>query len=433
MSARSARATSGTLIKMRRTNSFRLRPTSKQRETLFERLEASAYLFNEANYAKRQSLFKESKLPTQFDLCKGLKESKNFRKLGTGQSQELMAKVDESWRSYLALKRSGVCKKNGDPISPPRYWKNRKSNKPILKSFYCRNDCYSFSENGRTLYLPFGLSLDVAGGLKWKGKQGRLEIMFKDGRFYGRQSVEVTDQSKPHQPHGKTMSIDLGAKNLAAVFVEECRPQLFSGRSLLSDWVWHEKRIAQAKEDLARLPHKKYPRQKSHRINALYARRSKRMRQAFNSLGKKLVEEALSMGVSRIVLGDTGDQRKEESKFSAQGNQAARSFWNYGQVKQSILNHAEEAGIDCEVIDESYTSRTCPGCGDARKANRKHRGAYSCRHCGYHNNADIVGAINIWRKVSGRNPNDLRGMMTTSSREKTLPLCFKWRESKWNT
>jgi putative transposase len=406
---------------MRRTNSFRLRPTPKQRETLFERLEASAYLFNEANYAKRQCLFKDKKLPTQYELCKYLKTSKNFRTLGTAQSQELIAVVDESWRSYLALNRKGVTKKNGDPIAPPRYWKDRKSNKPIFKSFFCRNDHYSFSENGRTLYLPFGLSIDVAGSLRWKGKQGRLRIIFKDGRFYGRQSVDVTDTPKLHQPHGKTMSIDLGAKNLAAVFVEECRPQLFSGRSLLSDWVWHEKRIAQAKGDLARLPHKKY------------ARRSKRMRQAFNSLGKKLVEEASSMGVSRIVLGDTGDQRNEESKFSAQGNQAARSFWNYGQVKQSILNHAEEAGIDCEVIDESYTSRTCPNCGDARKANRKHRGYYLCKHCGYHNNADIVGAINIWRKVSGRNPNDLRGMMTTSSREKTLPLCFKWRESKWNT
>jgi putative transposase len=400
---------------------------------LFERLETSSFLFNEANYAKRQSLFNNSQLPSQFTLCKELKNGKNFRKLGTGQSQELIAKVDESWRSYLALKKSGATRKDGEPISPPRYWKNRKSKQPILKSFYCRNDCYSFSENGRTLKLPFGLRIDVAGKLKWKGKQGRLEILFKDDKFYGRQSVEVPDVPKLHQPRGKvkTMSIDLGAKNLAAVFVEECQPQLYSGRSLLSDWVWHEKRIAQARSGLPQ------GRKTSHRISSLYTRRSKRMKQAFNSLGKKIVHEASRLGVSKIVMGDTGDQRANESKFSAKGNQVARSFWNYGQVKQSILNHAEEVGIDCDVIDESYTSRTCPSCGDARKANRKYRGLYSCKYCGYQNNADVVGAINIWRKVSGRNPNNLpkgkTGIMTTSSREKTLPLCFKWRESKWNT
>jgi len=416
---------------MQRTNSFRLRPTPKQRVVLFERFEAAAFLFNEANYAKRQSLFKNNALPSQFTLCKELKNGKNFRNLGTGQSQELIAKVDESWRSYLALVRKGATKQNGDPISPPRYWKNRKTNKPLLKSFYCRNDCYSFSENGRTLHLPFGLRVDVAGGLKWKGKQGRLEIIFKDGKFYGKQSVNITDVPKLQQPHGKVMSIDLGAKNLAAVFVEECQPQLFSGRSLLSDWVWHEKTIAKARRGLPT------NRRTSHRITSLYSRRSKRMRQAFNSLGKKIVQEATRLGVSKIVMGDTGDQRAKESKFSAKGNQVARSFWNYGQVKQSILNHAEEVGIDCDVIDESYTSRTCPSCGDARKANRKFRGLYDCKYCGYQNNADIVGAINIWRKVSGRNPNDLTkrkvGLMTTSSGEKTLPLCFKWRESKWNT
>ena len=44
------------------------------------------------------------------------------------------------------------------------------------------------------------------------------------------------------------------------------------------------------------------------------------------------------------------------------------------------------------------TSITCPECGYKTKENRKTQSRFKCIRCGYENNADIVGAINILRK-----------------------------------
>ena len=41
------------------------------------------------------------------------------------------------------------------------------------------------------------------------------------------------------------------------------------------------------------------------------------------------------------------------------------------------------------------TSRTCPACGHIAKENRRKQALFLCVDCGYENNADVVGAINI--------------------------------------
>jgi putative transposase len=41
------------------------------------------------------------------------------------------------------------------------------------------------------------------------------------------------------------------------------------------------------------------------------------------------------------------------------------------------------------------TSRTCPACSHIAKENRQTQALFLCVDCGYENNADVVGAINI--------------------------------------
>ncbi|MBI2293188.1 MAG: transposase [Betaproteobacteria bacterium] len=41
------------------------------------------------------------------------------------------------------------------------------------------------------------------------------------------------------------------------------------------------------------------------------------------------------------------------------------------------------------------TSRTCPACGHVAKENRRTQAQFKCVDCGYENNADLVGAINV--------------------------------------
>ncbi len=49
-------------------------------------------------------------------------------------------------------------------------------------------------------------------------------------------------------------------------------------------------------------------------------------------------------------------------------------------------------------VDPKNTSRSCPQCNHTHKDNRKSQAVFQCVACGYKNNADIVGAINILRR-----------------------------------
>jgi len=44
-----------------------------------------------------------------------------------------------------------------------------------------RNDCYRIEEVGGKKWLIFrGLRIKITGEIKWRGKQGRLEIFYDD-------------------------------------------------------------------------------------------------------------------------------------------------------------------------------------------------------------------------------------------------------------
>ena len=46
-------------------------------------------------------------------------------------------------------------------------------------------------------------------------------------------------------------------------------------------------------------------------------------------------------------------------------------------------------------IQTGLAGRTCPACGYVSAENRQTQARFACVECGYENNADLVGAINI--------------------------------------
>lgn len=91
---------------------------------------------------------------------------------------------------------------------------------------------------------------------------------------------------------------------------------------------------------------------------------------------------------------------KQEINLGKVNNQNFVSI-PYEKFKKKLEAKCEYYGIEYKEVDESYTSQTCSRCGTVKKSNRKYRGLYVCKNCGYVVNADINGAINILGKVAG--------------------------------
>ncbi len=106
-----------------------------------------------------------------------------------------MQKNNEAWSSFFSLLR---LKKQGKlphmvKVSPPRYWKEKETKRRKL-ILVVRQDRYEVDENKHVIILKdFHLEVEFVGGLRRRGKQGRLEIIHDEttNKWYAHVPVDV--------------------------------------------------------------------------------------------------------------------------------------------------------------------------------------------------------------------------------------------------
>jgi len=54
------------------------------------------------------------------------------------------------------------------------------------------------------------------------------------------------------------------------------------------------------------------------------------------------------------------------------------------------------------AVPPHYTSQTCPCCGHVCAENRRAQAVFECVECGFEENADVVGALNVLRAGHAR-------------------------------
>jgi putative transposase len=392
------------VFEVKRTNIFVLEDCP----ALWELADGCVRLYNEINFERRHAYIYYKRFKWY---PKRLYE-KYAPLIGSATAQQIINKNNEAWRSFLALKRlekKGKLPKHITKISMPRYWK--KNGKRKLRMII-RNDCYKIDD--KYIYLPRGLKLKYKGMLKWKGKQGRLEIIYDevDEVWRGFMTVEV---EKPSLKGGnKPLYIDLGVINLATVWFEGLKqPIAFSGRKVLADWWYWTRKIAKEQSRLARVNRAKT----SRRLRRLYRIRQRRFRHAVNAMIKTIVEDAYQLGSSKIVLGKLKNMRSK-SRYNSKANVMINNFWSFDYMVRRLKEKAEEYGIEVEEKSEYKTSNKCLLCGSEDVIRRGR--LFKCLSCGLEANRDAVGVINIGRLHGG----GVNGVVAH-------PLLLRWNGMKW--
>jgi putative transposase len=74
-----------------------------------------------------------------------------------------------------------------------------------------------------------------------------------------------------------------------------------------------------------------------------------------------------------------------------------RSILDQGwfEFRRQLEYKAGWAGGEVLAVPAHHTSQTCPACGHVSRDNRLSQAQFACTDCGYENNADVVGALNI--------------------------------------
>ncbi|QDA30389.1 IS200/IS605 family element transposase accessory protein TnpB [Thermococcus indicus] len=390
---------------MKRAVTVKLQPSKEQEKALFELAHTTAVIWNKLNYQRLKQFKEFGKIDFSTTEKEAYHEFKNW--IGGSTVQQLARKNAEAWRSFFTLNRK---KKKGElpewfKPKPPKFVKEKNGRKLFVIPL--RNDQYKIKGNIielRRLGKFRKLEIQFKGRIHLKGKQGRLEITYDSVKRKWHAHISFTAEEKleggewiklPRTPKGSlSAGIDLGVNNLMAVYVENGESFLVNGKPLKSiDFYWKRK-IADYQSKLNKSGAKT-----SRKLKRMHEKAKLQAKHYINTAVRQTVRRLYDLGVSRIVVGYPKGIARNPEKGRKQ-NFILSHVWRFNYVIKRLKEVAEEYGIAIVVVNEAFTSQTCPLCGQRHSNARFVRGLFKCHREGVVMNADIVGAFNILKKVS---------------------------------
>lgn len=375
---------------------------------------AAYKLWNVCNYERNH--YKEAgleKYPDWYYQKSKHKDDLWFRSLPSQTAQEVCKLLEQSWRSFYQLKKSGGI----ENPRPPRY---KKEKMPIT---YMQNGIRH--EKG-SLYVRLSLPkklkeyMDLTYGISAAYlylknpvfsntdliKQIKIYPPANDGKSRIIVIYEVEDVL-PKQDNGRYLSIDLGLHNLMTCYDNEGKTFIV-GRKYLSLSYFYNKEIARVQSQWANMQTaqgNKYPKISKH-LRKLYQKKNNCIKDYLHKMTRYITDYCAKNKIHTVVIGDIKGIRKEND-LGSRINQKLHSL-PYEHIYMQLEYKLKMKGIRLIRQEESYTSQCSPQSQEvsriyAEKKNRRKRGIYAAGAVIY--NADAVGAYNILRKynaVSGK-------------------------------
>lgn len=293
--------------------------------------------------------------------------------------QQALKDLESSFKNFFA-KRSDF----------PKF--KRKGEKD---SFRFPQGCKLEQQNNR-IYLPkigwvrYRNSRNVSGSLK------NVTVRQKCGKWYI--SVQTEFEQKTPQPKGGEIGIDMGIVRFATLSNGEHFEPINAFKNLKGKLVKLQKQFKhktkfsknwqKLKAKIAKLHHKISNIRKNylHQISS----------QISQSHAIVYVEDLQVTNMSKSAKGDVEQHGKNVKQKSGLNRMILDQSWF--EFRRQLDYKLLWNGGHLVAVPPQNTSRTCPCCGHTAKDNRQTQAVFECVECGYTENADVAGAINILRR-----------------------------------
>lgn len=359
-----------------------------QYRMLLDAMRLSKNLYNATLFEVRQHWFEHKEYLGYFKVNKKFCAERNvdYAALPAKVAQQTMQMVDHNFKSFFGALKARV---PGKKIRIPKYL-----DKDRFYSLIYTVQAVSFKKKG--FIKPSGLDFFIKTELK---DINQLRINAPVNGVITVEVVYEVPDAEPLADNGKWLGVDLGVNNLMAVVSNTGqRPQLVNGRPLKSINQFYNKRKAELQGKL------RNNRKTSRRIDSLTARRNNKVRDYMHKASRWLVNQAASVGATKIVIGQSAEW-KQEIDIGRRNNQNF-TFIPHGTLVNMVRYKAELKGIKVVAREESYTSKCSFLDNEEICGHRKYLGSRVKRGLfrtatGIHLNADVNGAANILRKEAG--------------------------------
>jgi putative transposase len=292
-------------------------------------------------------------------------------------------------QAFFAALASWRERRKGDPLAhPPR--RRKRFYRVIWKPGAIRLENgllrLSNGQGNAPLLVPWSYDLPCQVEMGWDGHEYELRATYRV------EPLALLD-------HGAVAGIDLGEVHLAVAH-DGTRTTLLNGGRVRAIRRYQNK----TKGTLSALIDRK--KQGSRRRRRLIRSKKRQLRWLDHQLRDALHKQTTTLvstlhrdGVQTVVIGDIRDIRVD-TDYGPTANQRLHQMPS-GLVRHMLTYKAQRLGMQVVLVDERYTTRTCPRCGHRYKPKGR---LYRCRHCGFAYHRDGVGAINIRQKYTGSGP-----------------------------
>jgi len=349
-----------------------------------------------------------------------VKHNENYQLLPSQVAQQVMKVVDRNMKSFFHVLRERRKGNYNRPVHPPRYL-------PKDGYFVCIFQKDMFKVDGEKIRLSLGRNFTKEFGVRYlefklpktvigkKSKEVRIIPRCK-GLWFEIEYVYEVVPEKADLDYSKYLAIDLGLDNFATCVSTSGTPFIIEGRGLKSFNRWWNKEKAKLQS-----VYDKQSIKMGKKMAWLLRKRRNFVNNFLNQAVNYIIKYCLAHKIGNIVVGEL-KEIKQNLDLGKVNNQNIQ-YIPWGVFKQKLRFKCEYYGINYIEVDENGTSITCVRCGYKDKKNRKHRGLFVCRKCGFVVNADVNGALNMLKKVA---PESVRigssGGVTPPRRIRVVPL-----------
>ena len=363
---------------------YELMPTGQQAHNMRRFAGSCRFVFNKALALQKERYESGEKKLGYAGLCKQLTEWRNgadtpwLKDSPIHPAQQALKDLELAYSNFFAkradfprFKKKG----NGDSF---RY--------PDPKQIKLER------ENGR-IFLP------KLGWIRYRnsrlalGALRNVTVSSKGGKWFV--SVLMRREVEQPLPQGPSTGIDVGIARFAT---------LSDGTFLapLNSFKKHEQRLAKYQRRMARKTkfsnNWKKAKGRVQRIHSSIANaRNDFLHKASTQISKNhamvCIEDLQVRNMSKSASGTLEAPGRKVAQKKGLNKAILDQGW--GEFRRQLEYKTRWNGGAFVAVPAAYTSQTCPCCGHISRENRQTQALFACVSCGYENNADHVGAINV--------------------------------------
>jgi len=347
-------------------------------------------LYNSALYILRENHKNGNKYLGGFDMINLMKDHECFTALPRKVSQQVLIKLDKSYKAYFAALKAykkDASKFKGLPKQPK--FKHKEKGRFIL--------IYNKQAINKGNKLS-GTNISV---ITKKQNINEIRVIPNKDKTYFIEVVYRVENVEKKENNNRYCAIDFGVNNFMTIGSNIISPIIINGKPLKSMNQYYNKKKADIQEKL----NKQFGenRKNSKKLSKLTAKRNRKISDYLHKATSKVVSHLVSNDITTLIVG-YNKEWKQGINIGVKNNQNFTQI-PFAKAIDMLQYKCDLQGISVIKTEESYTSKTSfldkesPTKKDKYKGRRVKRGLFKSSS-GKVINADLNGSLQILKKVA---------------------------------